>query len=441
MLSSQEAETRSPPAVSKKSSSGIGHMFKETLRTMVRAIPGGRKVVEPLLRDMRLKFRRWMWAFKSDGGQYGIENNLLKLDPALIEFYPPAEFAYKSFKGGAMSGDWDLSNKQFDRLELYEAFDQVCKHKTKTWQETSYYKTTIQHIEAGQEFHWCRTREEFDARCDDLSAIYESIAQKGYKSQTELGHDPEHEIAIAIGRNGQILFSDGAHRLAMAKLLGINEIPVLVSVRHPKWAAFKAQLLEFAKTQTLGSLYQQALHPDLLSIPAEHGCSDRFKIIQENLVPQGGKLLDIGANLAYMCHRFEDQGFDCTAIEIDETYLYFMKKLRAAADKKFDIRFCSFLDDMEITQQDFEVVLALNIFHHFLKEEPDYIKLIDFLKRLKANYIVFEPHLTDEPQMANAHKNYAAEEFCAFVMEHTGMNSKARIYQAHDGREVYILSR
>jgi hypothetical protein len=142
-----------------------------------------------------------------------------------------------------------------------------------------------------------------------------------------------------------------------------------------------------------------------------------------------------------MCHRFEDQGFDCTAIEIDETHLYFMKKLRAAADKKFDIRFCSFLDDVDITQQDFEVVLALNIFHHFLKEEPDYIKLISFLKQLKTNYIVFEPHLTDEPQMANAHKNYAAEEFCAFVMEHTGMHSKTRIFQAHDGREVYILSR
>jgi hypothetical protein len=55
--------------------------------------------------------------------------------------------------------------------------------------------------------------------------------------------------------------------------------------------------------------------------------------------------------------------------------------------------------------------------------------------------MVFEPHLTIEEPFANAYKNYPADEFCAFVMKHTGLTKKEKIYTAHDGREIYILSR
>ena len=96
---------------------------------------------------------------------------------------------------------------------------------------------------------------------------------------------------------------------------------------------------------------------------------------------------------------------------------------------------------MELTTNDFEVVLGLNIFHHFLKTEKDYKLLIAFLDRLKVNYMFFEAHLPDEKQMINAFKNYPAEEFCDFIMEHTGLTKKECIFQAHDGRELFLLSR
>jgi hypothetical protein len=438
ILSSEQPQARPPAA---KTSGGIGQALKTTLRSMVRAIPGGQNTIEPFLRKSRLQMRQWVWSLKANEAATEEKDNLLLVDPADIVFLPKTEFAYSQFKGVSKAGDWDQSDQHFDQLDIYQAFKDVCKDKTKSWPETAYYKAKVAQIEGGKPFHGCKTREEFDARCEDLSAIYDSMAAEGYKSQAEIGGDIEGEVSVAIDRDGRLMFSDGAHRLSMAKLLGVSEIPVAVAVRHSKWAAFKAQVQEFSRTQVLGSLYQQALHPDLLSVPAAHGCADRFEIINAQLPVKSGNLLDIGTNLAYMCQRFEDEGFDCTGIETDETHLYVLNKLRTAADKKFEVRAGSFLDDMEVTDKQFEVVLALNIFHHFLKEEADYKKLIAFLQKLKTNRIVFEPHLTSEPQMQTAFKNYPPEEFCAFVMEHTGMTKKERIFGAHDGREVFILSR
>jgi hypothetical protein len=440
-LGRQQAETRSPPAAH-RDLSGPVYVLKKTMLGAVHLIPGGKGTIEPALRNLRLKYRRWAWARQARNGEVVAGTNLLTVDPAKIEFCPTTEFAYNNYQGRTESGNWDESDKRFDHLAVYQAFNQVCKQKNATWPETAYYQDILKAIESGGEMYSCKSGADLDARCEKLSALYESIEKDGYKSQAELQNNLEDEVAVAISRDGQILFADGAHRLAIAKLLGVTEIPVLVAVRHPEWSAFKAQLLEFAKTQTLGGLYQAALHPDLLSVPASHGCSDRFEVIEQNLPAKApGYVVDIGCNLGYMLHKFEDKGFDCIGIEIDEMHLYILEKLRVAANKNFEIRSGNFLDDMEVTDHKFEVVVALNIFHHFLKTESVYLKLIAFLDRLDTNYMVFEPHLSSETPFATAYKNYPAEEFCDFVMKHARLTKKEKIYQAHDGREIYILSR
>ena len=439
-MSSEQTEDRSPAAV-KLHKGGIAYPFKVAARSIIRIIPGGKSSIEPAIRDLRLRFRRWQWARKAQNGVVDENENLIALDPARIEFCPKTEFAYRLFKGAAQPGDWDQSDKRFDRLAVYQAFNEVCKQKAKSWSETDYYKTILASIENGQGKYSCETQADLDARCEKLTALYESIATEGYKSQAELNTTFDDEVAVAVSRDGQFLFADGAHRLAIAKVLGLTEIPVLVSVRHPDWLAFKSQLQEFTKTQTLGTLYQQASHPDLMSVPAEHGSADRFAVIEAHLPETRGKMVDIGTNLGYMCHRFEEKGFDCIGTEIDETHLYFLRKLRDYSNRRFEVRAGSFLTDMELTTNDFEVVLGLNIFHHFLKTEEDYKLLIAFLDRLKVNYMFFEAHLPDEEQMLNAYKNYPAEEFCDFIMEHTGLTRKERIFQAHDGREMFLLSR
>ena len=144
--------------------------------------------------------------------------------------------------------------------------------------------------------------------------------------------------------------------------------------------------------------------------------------------------MDIGANLGYFCHKFEDEGFDCYAFEISERYLYLMKKLKRAENKKFKIIEKSVLDiEGELN---FDVVLALNIFHHFLKEEEIYNKFIEFLGRLKAKEMFFQSHRVGEPQMKSAFKNFRPHEFADFILEHSNFQSYKLIGE-DKGRLIY----
>ncbi len=63
-------------------------------------------------------------------------------------------------------------------------------------------------------------------------ALYQDIKNNGYKSQKELGKKGTKEVEVLIGRNGDIIFRDGNHRLSIAKILGIQKIPVIVNVWH-----------------------------------------------------------------------------------------------------------------------------------------------------------------------------------------------------------------
>ncbi len=40
---------------------------------------------------------------------------------------------------------------------------------------------------------------------------------------------------MVIGRNGEIIFVDGIHRLAIVKILNLDEVPVIVNVWHENY--------------------------------------------------------------------------------------------------------------------------------------------------------------------------------------------------------------
>lgn len=102
---------------------------------------------------------------------------------------------------------------------------------------------------------------------------------EGYKTQRELREEnpgtvplgkevkspPERgEIAVAIGRDGEIFHVDGRHRLAVPQSLGIDEIPVRVAARHTKWQNLRKRV---ASADELVAVLNQTEvtvdHPDL----------------------------------------------------------------------------------------------------------------------------------------------------------------------------------
>lgn len=89
----------------------------------------------------------------------------------------------------------------------------------------------------------------------------------------------------------------------------------------------------------------------------------------------------------------------------------------------------------------FEVVVALSIFHHFIKTESGYRRLRALLGRLRIGTLFFEPHRPDESQMQGVYANPAPEEFARLIADWAGLKGIEPIYTAGDGRVVFALTR
>ena len=149
--------------------------------------------------------------------------------------------------------------------------------------------------------------------------------------------------------------------------------------------------------------------------------------------------MDIGAQWGYFCHRFEEIGFDCYAVEISPIDVYFLEKLRRADNKKFTIIPKSIFDYKDLENIEFDVVLALNIFHHFLIYEESYLKLVNLLHKLRVKEMFFEPHTEEFFQNKNPYKNFSEKEFVQFILKNSKLNKSHYIGTAQDGRKIYKL--
>jgi len=74
------------------------------------------------------------------------------------------------------------------------------------------------------------------------------------------------------------------------------------------------------------------------------------------LTAKTGSLLDLSANLGYFCHKFEELGFDCTAVGNSERTRYLLKKLRRAGNKQFSIIEKSLFEGPEIVGTHYDII-------------------------------------------------------------------------------------
>lgn len=361
-------------------------------------------------------------------------------------------------KGKVYGGNWDISQLDFRDLEIYRALENVILHG-ENWENTEFYRALLKGLN-GKNIKWSiDDREKLDARCRYIDKLIHSIQSNGYKQayETCLPGDEDNikkhekfgsEISVNIGRNGHYLFQDGRHRLAIAQILKLDIVPVKVHVRHRKWIEFRSFLRTLATDGGGASehqkLYQQPVHPDLNDIPVMHECIDRYEVIRENLDNSRGFMLEIGANLAYFCHRFEDLGFKCVAVEYLPQISSAAQRIRDAEEKHFEIismDLFSATEQHRLNQVEFDVILALNIFHHFLKYPETYRKLTSWLGEIQVSQLFFETHCASEEQMKNAYLNYDEAEFNKFIIANSELSYSKLIYRCEDGRALYKLWR
>jgi len=379
-----------------------------------------------------------------------------QVDPYKLIWVSPHDVIYthnahpRKERGKIESGDWYLERGLFEDTLIYKGMHQRFVGG-KDWEDTDFYQGFADRIQKGEIWWRCRSVDEFRHRLGRLDDLYQNIQEHGFKASTDSQrmdvyegkkddtYEPFDEISVSIGRKGELLFVDGAHRLSIAKILNIESIPVLVVKRHTQWMHFRSEVEVFAFHSPGRKLYQQAFHPDLADIPFAHGL-ERWPAIRDKIQIRQGKVLDIGANFGLFCYKLErTYGLDCTAVEINPQEARLAERMRIAVGARFQVRNESIFDLTEDEIASYDAVLALNIFHHFIKRKVEYDRLVTFLRKLQCKELFLETHHPDEVQMGQSYRNFHADEFAEFVCSHARLAGKEVVLKMGDGRVLYRL--
>lgn len=184
---------------------------------------------------------------------------LIEADPGEIRRVVPFDRPKFRDAGVVRGGDWDRPDQRFEEMDVFRAYRRHFEDGV-PWRETEFYDRIVDEIAAGYHRWGCRSQREFDERCERLDRLYERIAAEGYRTQAELRDDAsdpikgergaeersdlkterfKDEIAVNVGRDGELFFADGRNRLSIVKLLGLGGVPVRVLHRHRRWQAVR----------------------------------------------------------------------------------------------------------------------------------------------------------------------------------------------------------
>ena len=338
-------------------------------------------------------------------------------------------------------GDWDRPGRRFEEFHVYEAIRAVLFNRSARWQDTEFYRDNVARIRAGDPVWNCASVEQFAHRLNfELLDLRDRLREGGVKRQVEIGGwDPIDDIRLGVARDGKLIFLNGQHRLAMAKLLHAGTIPVQIVMRHQAWHELRTEIERYAAAHG-GAVYQQIPHPDLVHLPATHKL-DRLRAIVEKLhekLPPGARVLDIGAHWGAAASLAAEAGYAVTAVEYNPEFLPLLRKL-TAADQRIEVWEGDIFEFDRLG--DYDAVIALNIFHHFLRSAASFERFRALLGRLPRGLLLLQTHnpgTVDHSQ--DFHAEMTVQEFLQFIIDHSAYEQSELIFVEDDGRPIYLLS-
>lgn len=372
-------------------------------------------------------------------------DKLLYINPQKVSFGACNIYFEINAKKTVDDGDWDLNLYKLEVTPVYKSIHAMIKKNT-PWEKTVLYEWMMDKVNRNivSEQRGCSTKEMVIMRGAQILQLCKNIERGGeVKSQRQLKEDSStnkidlnNEIAVAIDRNGKFIFANnGIHRLCIAKVLGYKQVPVLVYKRHKIWEDFRSDVYAECNKFWNKKAYQKLCHPDFDEMPTEWD-DTRYNIIKPLVNPNSKTVLDIGSMFGYFCHKFENDGFDCTAVEATKDYLKILDKIKNSSGMNFSI----FSDDIfKLKNTDYDIILALNIFHHFIKTEAMHQKLIEFLNRMNYREMYVQFHTPNEPQMQNAYRNYNNMEFVEFILKNSRNKTKYQFVKEIRKRNLYKI--
>ncbi|MGM8886397.1 hypothetical protein ACS8FD_10690 [Psychrobacter sp. 1U2] len=165
----------------------------------------------------------------------------LFVKPSNINFMldPSIDFGnnlQRSDTGTVRGGDWDLSIIPFTELDKYK----VCYahfSENKSWKDSNAYDLMLYLMEKEPGIDGCYNIDDIVIRYNKLDDIFLSTKDsRKLLSASEVNKKVFREeggIYVHIGRNGNLIFGlGGCHRLSIAKILELEEVPVQLGVVH-----------------------------------------------------------------------------------------------------------------------------------------------------------------------------------------------------------------
>jgi hypothetical protein len=175
-----------------------------------------------------------------------------------------------TFPGEIRGGDWsDMLVSRADRLSGRPGWVGIREHfeEGMPWEETALFREKyVPLFEKQGVIKGCRSLSELAGHYSEtVDVLFENVKREGILPQSQ--ERPEIDpIYIHIGPDGEIIYTvDGNHRLYMAMILGIEEIPVKVWMRHKKWQEIREKILRDDSSVKYERLKRFLNHPDLIS--------------------------------------------------------------------------------------------------------------------------------------------------------------------------------
>ncbi|MFN0186048.1 MAG: hypothetical protein ACKVQR_19715 [Aquabacterium sp.] len=304
----------------------------------VRLLPGQGQGLRRMVQQARAswKARQKARAAAASGWRLPDPDRVLELAPSDIVGHthlqpaagPPRElrnavFGHDVLPGAVIGGDWDLDVPPFEALAAYRSIEQRVRTGV-SWRETDYFKESMRDIESGRPLWNCRNADELEARLCYIDGVVDSVRQHGLRRQRDVtaAQDPTRrwsdEAEVNIGRDGAILFQDGRHRMAIAKVLGVPVIPVKVRVRHLLWQKLREQLLDLRRPTSAGALLAwPAPHPDLADIACDAAGAAALAALLPRLPAPQVRVLDLEGRLGFVTHHLLARGDTVSTVEPD----------------------------------------------------------------------------------------------------------------------------
>lgn len=204
------------------------------------------------------------------GKSYPNPYKLINIDPNDVDWLiVPRYIKPDKYKTYIHAGDWDqtYSDEVVHYKGTSEGYDDRSSPKLINFENFTFYTSLESHFR--DNVPWEETKiydelmssdissrytggDEIKARLGELDVLYNQIDENGYMSQRQLQREnnsafsvieknpPEkEEVLVNIGRDGEIIFCTGRHRFCVARILGIDQIPSRVHVRHDRWQKYR----------------------------------------------------------------------------------------------------------------------------------------------------------------------------------------------------------